>query len=351
MHFIAQELALRGPTRFFSIGFSLLSQLNEDPRSSLWKRANRLETVAGVDCYLWRTGLHPFNPKLRWLDPMVARWFKSYAAEIPPVLRQWIAESNVVILESGMSVILYDMVRSINPQAYVIYHAADDLSTIGCAPFLRLELSRVSESFDHICLPSPRLLSYFPERSKAYFVPHGLDLSLAEAGAESPYSAGLNAVSVGSMLFDPGFFRIAAAARPDITFHVIGAGARARKLSAPNLVVRGEMPFRETIPYMKWADLGVAPYAGGKVAPYLVDTSLKLKQFGFLGVPAVCPEVAVGGHPGRFGYRPDDSQSILAAIEKALAFGRFAGSPALDWQAVTDRILCPDRFADTAIAG
>jgi 2-beta-glucuronyltransferase len=71
-HFIADELARRGQTRFFSVGFSFLSKLKHDPRVSLWDRANTIENYNGVDTYLWRTFLHPFNLRKKLLAPVTA---------------------------------------------------------------------------------------------------------------------------------------------------------------------------------------------------------------------------------------------------------------------------------------
>ena len=143
------------------------------------------------------------------------------------------------------------------------------------------------------------------------------------------------------MLFDPSFFEAAAASFPEVMFHVIGGGRDAANLSAPNIRVYDEMRFVETVPYIRHADFGIAPYNAEKVAPYLTDTSMKLMQYGFLGVPAVCPDIVAGGKAGRFGYRPGDLDDIGRAIRGALAFGHFAGEPALSWREVTDRILYP----------
>ena len=126
---------------------------------------------------------------------------------------------------------------------------------------------------------------------------------------------------------------VAAKAFPDVTFHVIGAGSEAATLAAPNMRIYDEMKFQDTIPYLRHADFGVAPC--------LVDTWMKLIQYGYLGLPAVCPTVVAGDKPGRFGYLPGDTPSIASAMRSALDFGRFKGEPALSWREVTDRILDP----------
>ena len=349
MHFITQELAKRGKTRFFSFGFSFLSYLKDDPRLSLWKVSNKAATFEGVECYLWRTLLHPINLRRRSLRVIEAWFFKYYMLFSPKIFRQWIKDSNVILFESGFPVIFVRMCKRINPNASLLYIASDGLKTIDCADYIIKEFTEVAPLMDGIRLPSHKLSTEMPSGSKIYFVPHGLDKHIADHTGVSPYQSGIHAVSVGSMLFDAGFFTIAAQACPHITFHIIGGGAYAAGLSAPNIKLYGEMPFFETIPYIKHATFGIAPYNGRKVAPFLVDTSLKLAQYGFLGVPAVCPQIVVGRYKGRFGYQPDDRQSISEAIHAALAFGHFTGNAVLSWSDVTDRLLAPQLFDDTRV--
>ena len=108
------------------------------------------------------------------------------------------------------------------------------------------------------------------------------------------------------MLFDPSFFAAAAALFPDLQFHVIGAGKTAASLHADNIVVHPELAFADTLGYLQHAAFGVAPYRDADAPRYLIDTSLKLRQFALFGIPAVCPVFALGEAKGRFGYTPGD---------------------------------------------
>jgi 2-beta-glucuronyltransferase len=339
VHFIAEELARRGKTRVFSFGFSYLSLIKRDPRTSLWREANRVETVGDVDCYLWRTTLHPFNLRRASLTGLEARWFGHYARRTPPILDTWARESATIILESGIPLILAERLARTNPTASLIYLGSDDVRTIGCARYIADELARTAAKYRGAALASLQLLTSIPDGIPAYSVPHAIDPAVLGYTDPSPYGPGLHAVSVGSMLFDAHFFAIASDLFPELTFHLIGSGAAGPKLARRNVVVHEEMSFQKTIPYIKHANLGIAPYAGERVVPYLADTSMKLMQYGYFGVPAVCPRVTVGGHAGRFGYEPGDAASIGAAIRRALACPGFAAEPALTWPAVVDRLL------------
>jgi 2-beta-glucuronyltransferase len=350
MHFVAAELAKRGKTRFFSIGFSPLSYLKMDSRMPVAPHANRVESEDGVDCFLWKTAWHPCNLRLSVAQPLERALFRAYRLRLPPVLRQWMAEATVILFESGLSPIFIGQASQINPHAELIYVASDDLTTLGCASFIRDELKRTESMMSGVWLPSKKLRNSFHPDSKLFYVPHGIDPSIARDADPSPYGDGLHAVSVGSMLFDPRFFEIAAASFPEITFHVIGPGRHGAKLVGPNIRVYGEMRFRDTLPYIKHATFGVAPYKDADVPEYLVDTSMKLMQYGFFGLPAVCPDYVAGGHRGRVAYRPGDSGSIKAAIRAALAFGRLEDRQFLTWGEVADRVLSPAMYPDTAMS-
>ena len=348
VHFIAHELAKLGTTRFFSSAFSVLSYLTQDQRLPLWRRANRVERLDGVEAYLWKTATHPCKAP-GFLQGAMDRYFHSYVEHAPAALRAWVADSDLVLLESGGPEIFFDFVRRHNPKCRIAYIASDALETIGSAPYVIKEFQRVAPQFDAAYLPSKLLAPAFPPGCRLYRVPHGIDAGSLQASAASPYKGGVNIVSVGNMLFDPRFFEVAAPAFPDVSFHVIGGGNGARKLAAPNIAVYPETPFKDTLPYLRHADAGVAPYAADKAPAYLTHTSMKLMQYGYLGLPAICPAAVAGECRGRFGYAPDNPGSIVQAVRDALSFGRFDRPDFLSWAEVTQRILAPDEFPDTVL--
>ncbi len=350
IHFIARAMMEVGDVRFFSIGFSRLSLIRRDPRANLWASANRIERVDGVECFLWRTPLHPINLARHGAAAapraLSESLFARYAATPQPVLDQWAREADLIVLESGMAPILMARLRACAPRARFVYVASDALETIGCDAAVERALARHADAFDVIALPSPLLARDFPPGSRLAHIPHGLDARVLGArAAPSPYGPGAHAISVGSMLFDPDFFRIAAAVRPRIRFHVIGAGVPVP--AADNIVVYPETPFAETLPFIGHATIGLAPYRQAGAPAYLADTSMKLMQYAALGVPAVCPHFAAGGHAGRFGYRPGDPRSIAAALDAAMAFDATSLRPTyLTWRDVAMRLLHPDQFPE-----
>jgi len=349
VHFIAAEMATRGVTRFFSAGLSHLSEHRGDTRANLAHRANGVEVMGGVECYLWRTLWHPFKIRSKALTMLEPALFRAYRAMLPKTPRRWIAEADVVFVESGMAAIFIADIRRINPSARIIYLASDDLDVVGCAPTIKRDFRRNYDMIDTVRLPSRYLLPGMPHGANAIFVPHGIDRSVTAVSYPTPYGLRPVCVSVGSMLFDASFFSIAALAFPEIDFHIIGAGKAAKDLASANIIIHPEMAFAATLPYLQHAAFGAAPYLDADTPMYLIDTSLKLRQFALFGIPAVCPFFAMGSTAGRFGYLPGNAGSIIAAIRGALANNQPITTDALAWNEVVDRILRPADFPDTRL--
>lgn len=348
IHFIAEELAQRGKTRFFSLRYSMLSGLKEDARKCLDPRSNQKEMYLGVECFLWKTLVHPFNARCQALTFFEEILFWLYTLCPSCVLVEWIKEADVIIFESGVSIIYFDLACQLNPAAKKIYRASDDLTTIHAARYVQRALHRAAPAMASICLASPLLALGVSATNNLYYIPHGVDHSIADRADPSPYGEGIHAVSIGSMLFDPTFFEVASQEFPDITFHVIGSGLGRQSGYGPNVKVYGYMKHVETLRYMKHATFGIAAYTAD-VPEYLRDSSLKLVQFDFFGAPAVCPRKVVGNYISRFGYTPGDCSSIVAAIHAAGMAKRQSSRQYLNWQQVTDRLLDPQHFEDTRV--
>lgn len=340
-HFLVDELAKLGRTRFFSCTFSRLSSLKGDQRLPLAARANRVETTAnGVETYLWRTLIHPCRVPAP-LAPLMNAYVRHYGRHVPEVLETWIREADVILFETGGPELFFDLVKRLNPQALFVYLCSDSFDAINPAPYVRELAVGNALGFDKIMVKSPLLGRLFPPGAPVFLTSQGFDKAELRRERGSPFAGGINLVSVGNMLFDPEFYRAVAPAFPEATFHVIGGGPRAQTLKdLPNLKLYGEMKFGDTLAYLRHADAGIAPY-GAAVEPYLADTSLKLGQYRVMGLPAICPEAVTGGYPGRFGYTPGDGESARAAVRAALAHGRFPGADLPSWREVTEDMLLP----------
>ncbi len=352
MHPIADALVRQGhDVTFISVRFSLLSRIKGDSRTFLWNRANRPEMHNGVCCYLWRTAIHPFHVRKPGLAGLTAGLYGAYASWPNRFIDESLRSASSVIVESGLGALLFKRIRALNPSTTTVYVASDDLETVGVHPCVQARLEGSAGCIDQICLPSPKMAPGFAWAGRRVFhVPHGLDTSDFRSAMASPYSSGLNAVSVGSMLFDTDVFVRGAARLPDVHFHVIGPGTSFEP--PPNVRLYPEMAFRDTIAFIRHAAVGLAPYRPAPGCNYLCDTSMKLMQYEHLGVPAVCPTFAAGDRDHRFGYSPGDWPSFEMAVRKAIACGRNATPRSfLSWDDVVRRLLDPRAFPDATMQG
>ncbi len=351
IHFITSELAKRGRTRFFSLRYSHLSKYTADPRMSLDYTANQIGVHQGVECYLWKTAIHPFNTRRRWLRPLETLMYNWYSSGYNAVLRTWIKEATVILLESGVAPVFFDLIKKLNPNAKILYRASDALDTINVADYVNQTFARIAGQINTIALPSRALAETIPSKHNLAFVPHGIDHSVAQQADPSPYPEGIHAVSVGSMLFDANFFVHAAQRFPQITFHIIGSGQATHPDYGENVKIYGEMPFAKTLCYIKHADLGIAPYSSSNMPAYLRDTSMKLIQYDFFKIPAICPFFIAADYPNRFGYEIGKGDSIEYAIKRALnPVKPLVAQRVLSWGEVTERILQPQLFRDTEMS-
>jgi 2-beta-glucuronyltransferase len=348
-HPIADALVRLGhDVTFISIRYSSLSVVKGDPRNGI--RANIPEIYNDIECYLWRTIVHPFKPG-RMLSPVTIPLYWVYPWLRNNFIDKAIRSASSIIVESGLGAILLTRARAFNREAKLIYYASDDLGSIGAHPIVQHTLEQSREFVDYVCVASRKMASKFHWMGEhVYLVPHGINPADFVGAFDSPYSEKLNGVSVGSSFFDPEFFVHAAPAFPNVEFHVIGSGAKLHHRK--NLRIYNEMPFKETIRYIKNATFGIAPYKPKLGSDYVCDTSMKLMQYDYMGIPAVCSDFAVGDNPNRFGYLPGDARSITTAINAALA-ARDRVRPHrqfLTWDDIARRILNPELFPDTQLS-
>src|SRR5262249_8487034 len=222
--------------------------LTGDTRSSLWAKSNAPEFCEGVRCYLWRTAIHPFTVKRsRVLNRLTGPLYSLYCRYPDRFIDEAVRAASYIVVESGLGAILLPRLRSLNRTAKLVYYASDNLDMIGTHPIVQHSLERCGSIVDHVCLASARMGPRFGwAAGRAYVVPHGIDPDDFSGDPPNPYRTELNAVSVGSGLFDPWFFVCAAPIFSDIDFHVIGAGTRFP--AAPNVHCYDQMRYKDIVP-------------------------------------------------------------------------------------------------------
>jgi 2-beta-glucuronyltransferase len=343
LHQIADALVHAGfAVSFISTRYSLLSRLTGDSRLFLWGRANTVELANGVECLLWRTAAHPFRSRMGLVQLLSGYAYDLYSELPNPLFDELLRKADYVVVESGIAAIYLARIRRMNARAKIIYYAADRLETIGAHPSARRKLSENEAVIDHFCLRATQLKDDFPYAAgRMYKAGFGINPEEFAGVGPSPYASDEKVViSVGSMLFDPFVVQTAAANFPQLQFHVIGPGVEFD--APPNVHIHPEMPFDRTLAFVKHASIGLAPYAPVEGGDYLAESSLKLMQFEYFGLPSVCPRFAAGSSPSRFAYEPGDEASIRSAITAALGkVGRVEGRVFPSWEEIALQVIEP----------
>lgn len=357
-HFLADALVAQGwDVTFATTQISPISRLRGDPRFEypVQAEANRPVSVRpGLTSHVWYTPYHVFHLRHPLLDrlsqPLAALW-----ARLPmPGLEEALRRADLVMVESTGALLLVERIRRLNPGVRLVYRVSDDIRNLGQHRAVIAAEERVAPLFDLISAPSRYSFERFAALGTARLHPHGIDAAAFDAPCPDPYrelrGGGLHAVSVGHSFYDPELVAVAAEQFPHWTFHVIGRVPRTG--DRPNIRWYGEMPFRETIPYIVHADIGLAPYTYREGAETLADSSLKLMQYTWCRLPAVAPDFATRpDRPHVVGYRPGDRASIRHALVAAAKVDRAGISRAgiAGWDELARRIADP--AADAAPAG
>lgn len=267
--------------------------------------------------YVWFTPWHPANLRVDALNHLTRRVVRRYAdldlGEIEPLLRS----ARLFVFESDLSLFLFPRLRSLAPSARFVYRVSDDLRLLKNHPTLREIEMEYAPEFDLVSAPSRFLHERFAPCGNAALHHHGLEKNLFDEAVADPYAPGMrNAVYVGTFNFDYDYLDRASRLFPGVAFHIIGPIPDLPKRD--NVVVYGEMPFAATIPYVKFADVGLQPRAYSFGAESFTD-SLKVLQYTYCRLPIIAPDFLRSSRPNFHFYHPRDDSSIQLSMMGALA--------------------------------
>jgi len=325
IHFIASCWAAQGnKVDFVTIGHSWLTLLKDRPRFRALSQdqANRFQVIAAnlrAGAYL--PPFHAFSSSNRFLNVTSAALFRLYGSYLPAFARGVIADADLVVIESGSALAFFNKVKRLNSRARTLYFCRDLLRSIGAAPVLQEFQAAQIGRFDTVCVPSERLGAMLPSGGRVRVVPQGVDTALFDREQPSPYQPGsYNAISIGNMLFDQASVAAMAAAAPDVNFHVFGAAWSG--WAQPNITIYGERDFEGIVPYLQHADFGIAPYRLTADEVYLAESSLKLAQYSYCGLPILLPDLVPFKRANGIPYRLEGEVAWREKIDAALAMRR-----------------------------
>jgi 2-beta-glucuronyltransferase len=355
MVFWAESLARLGWDAYaVTVQLSFLSRL---------ARVGRLEAVAADDINVWRrcgerlqsfvwmAPLHPARVGNGLADRLTGLFARLYPRFLPEAVRKVAERADLIVIETSAALALFDLLKKIAPSARMVYCHSDRLEVVGMHPVLSHILARTAPRYDLCRVHAHDLLRDFPPSARAMFISQGLDKRLFDGECPSPYPKGTrNVVVAGDMLFDRAAVLGLVEAFPSLRFHAFGRMRFGDGERRPNLVPHGEVPFEAMIPFLRNADVGLAPYVDRPDAHYLAESGLKLIQYTYCRLPTVAPEFAVAGRAHIMGYAPGDARSATAAMARALAFDRTTidRSTVVEWTEIMRRMLAAVGLAERA---
>lgn len=341
MHFVADELVKRGEkVSFLTTGFSYMSLLRGDTRSYDRKAVGAVYAHHGIQCVFPVKTFHPQNVHNTILNELLRPLYDRYGALYKADFQKLDTSPEVVIIESGYSILLYRELRVRFPRSRLVYWVSDDPLSLRMHPSV-LEADRELVAAPDVLkvIVSRGLRDRYPG---SHYVQKGISVEQFDAPCANPYVATQskwNVVSVGSMLFDRDALEGAASLAPEIAFHVIGPDAAARPPA--NVRYYGTLPFNQTVPFIKYADAGIAPYFETEGVGYISQSSLKMAQYSYCKRPIVCPSFASEGRKGFYSYRASDPTDMARAIRDAVTGEGTEPDPSicLPWKEVVSNFL------------
>lgn len=248
---------------------------------------------------------------------------------------------DAIMVESSQALMLVPYLKRRYPGARLIYRVSDDLEQLGYSRYVVEGEKRAMPSFTLSSCPSTFLVDKLRRLSPAADVryhEHGIWKSDFTGDVPSPYAPETrNAVFIGVANLDADALTRAAVARPNVDFHIFGN--RDVGSGPANLIRHGIVPFKELVPYILHADLGLQLVFVEKNMAVLEKT-LKIVQYTWCRLPILAPASLNLDMAHVFKYG-SDPESMGAAIDKALASDRSAidRSWILDWTELAALLL------------
>ena len=345
MHQFALSLAEKGHhVDFITVGQSRLKQrMKAETRAyteSAVAAAKAGRNPPNIHAHVHREAFHP--PSGSTFGNFVTKPLAAlYGRRLDDHFAEAALQADAILLECGYPLFFFNTLKSLNKRAKYIAFYNDRLDLVGFRPEVLALHERTMPRFDLVRTNAERLLDFLPPGTNGLYVPQGVDKAQMVFDCPSPYRPDTkNIVSVGDMLFDDDAVRqIAQEARSQgATVHVIGA-----RMDDPpeNVVVYGQMPFDRTLPFIVHADVGLAPYRPVAGADYLAQSSLKIQQYSYCGLPILLPSSLNMRGENIVGYDPHVDADLKAAVRRALETPHMAHlkEKILGWDEVGDMFL------------
>lgn len=308
---------------FVTTGYSLLSYLRRDYRTKVRginKNLNKaIEVRPGFVSYVHFTAWHPMTMLLPLLNRLFARFMLYYGEMYLGGLLSIIKATDVFVFESNPGLFLFQRIQRENPDAIKIYRVSDDIRMLRSTHPAQIELEQeIASKFTLISVPYATFLPKFEGLDNLRLQRHGLDKTSFDEVTASPFPSGSrNARIATAWEPDWDFLRSAATQTPECFYHIFGPWDD--RLGLPNVKFYGEIPFKETIKYIKFSDVGLHCIKYRDAYSSSITDPLKVIQYRYCGLPVVCPDFINLNREGVYYYHPHDSFSAVEAMHAALS--------------------------------
>lgn len=341
-YFWAEVLTGRGiDVDWLTVGLSRLTFLKKDARSYPRPFNTWVDIRPHLKKFVWCPLFHPSNFNNRFLNAITAPVFRLYPYLLPASVKTQIKNADVFIIESGAGPLLVPVLKKINPKARFIYNHSDRFNVVKFHPVIPQTEKNNAKFFDLIRTNASATVQDFETGLPVRYVPQAIEKDLFDVKYPNPYSSPRNAISVGDMLFDAKAIETLARKFPEWQFHLFGRLSRL-ETPMPNVTAHGEASFANIVPFIKYADIGLAPYKSSPDAEYLSESSLKLVQYTYCSLPIVAPHFACIGRDHAIAYDADKiEETIGTAFETASRYdrARIDRSDVLNWNEFLNRVL------------
>lgn len=340
-HFLAKAFSERGyDVVFVASVVSIFTFLRKEQviyeegfKQNLFKKKKFGTVNSLINFSLFRP---PISRKSKTLEFLAHVFFRLNRKSIKEI-----RNADYIVFECGHSVLFFDKVKSINPKAKIIYRMSDDMELLKVSK-KTVEYERsILHKFNIVSVPTQLMFDKFsivsPRNTKLHF--HGIDKQIYDNCKNSPYLEKINLVFVGNSHMDVNFVDIASSLFEDYYFHIIGGFEPLIK--KPNVMYYGRMPFEKTIPYVKFASIGLQIRSNEDGIATSLSDSLKVIQYSYCNLPIIAPDVIPAHHRKNFFYyNYDNKESIKKSIEQALNFNKNSQVPIVNsWEEIALELI------------
>ncbi len=322
-HHIAETLyKLNYNITFVTVNISYLSLLRYNYRFEypiLEEKDKLINQKLGMRSYVHFTLFHPLSVNTWWSKIINGILTPLNPLFIRKKMKKIITQANIVIFESTPSITLFRKLKKINPAAKYIYRVSDDLELLNAPdPVISYEKNALSE-FDLVSVPSKYIFDRLPDTSNKHLQFHAISKKLFDEEKNNPYTTENNVVFIGNSRLDEETLNTMVENFPHYKFHVIGPIET--KIKTTNIHYYGEMKFEETVPYLKFADIGLVIKTYEYGAESYTDC-LKVIQYTYCNLSIVAPSFLKTDRKNTFYYEIGNVPSICSAMEQAMTADR-----------------------------